>query len=325
MRVAVVGCGLIGRKRALALHGISDIECCFDISTESALRFSIEFNCRRSESLTELLQDQNIDYVIVATQHSSLAEVANRALISGKHVFIEKPGANNSKALRELKKLAEQQSLKVHIGFNHQFHPAIARLFEFITAGAIGKLLFIRGSYGHGGRKGYEKEWRARKSESGGGELVDQGSHLLDLALKVLGDLTVEYAATPTYFWDMQVEDNAFMVLKNQSGSLAFMHASWTEWKNKFSFEVFGEKGKIEVLGLGKSYGLETLKIYSMSPEMGPPDLETFSFPDDDNSWKVELENFERDIKNGTNFSNNLDSSIRVLELIEQIYNRTNK
>jgi predicted dehydrogenase len=157
MRVAVVGCGLIGRKRALALHGISDIECCFDISTESALRFSIEFNCRRSESLTELLQDQNIDYVIVATQHSSLAEVANRALISGKHVFIEKPGANNSKALRELKKLAEQQSLKVHIGFNHQFHPAIARLFEFITAGAIGKLLFIRGSYGHGGRNGVQE------------------------------------------------------------------------------------------------------------------------------------------------------------------------
>jgi predicted dehydrogenase len=144
--------------------------------------------------------------------------------------------------------------------------------------------MFIRARYGHGGRVGYENEWRAQPAISGGGELIDQGSHLIDLSRWFLGDLTVDYAAVPTLFWRMQADDNCFLALRSGSGQIAWLHASWTEWKNTFSFEIFGRDGKLVVDGLGGSYGQERLTYYRMLPQMGPPETTTFDFPEQDQS-----------------------------------------
>lgn len=325
MRAAVIGCGLIGRKRAEAMPKEVQIVGCFDLVSESARKFAKDFECEIYTNLEQVLDDSGLDFLIIATQHNTLASLALLSLKSNKHVFLEKPGASNSEDLRMALNEAESRNLKFHIGFNHQYHPAILKMLEFINDGVIGKLMFLRARYGHGGRLGYEKEWRADKVISGGGELIDQGSHLIDISLRMFKNLSVDYAYTPTYFWNMPVEDNAFMALKDNEGRMAFLHASCTEWKNMFSLEVYGTSGKIEVSGLGRSYGVETLTHYQMLPEMGPPLAKSWQFTGPDDSWRLELKDFISDIKNNTHCSDNIASSIRVLELIEQIYERTGR
>ena len=320
INVALIGCGKIGEKRVLALQGIANVLICYDLNIENSLEFAKNNFCSSAKNLNEIFDNPNIDAVFIATSHDSLATLALQALNSNKHVFIEKPGAINywefSKVIDSL--VVDKKVL--HVGYNHRYHKSIRKAISMVESGVVGKILFVRARYGHGGRVGYNNEWRADKNLSGGGELIDQGTHLLDLSHAFLGDITLEYGATPTYFWDMSVEDNAFIVVKNKIGAIGFLHASCTEWKNTFSFEVYGEFGKLEMSGLGGSYGIEKLTHYDMSPEMGPPDTYAWEFPMADDSWKIEVEEFIRDVENGTSISSNIDSSLSVLELVSEIY-----
>jgi predicted dehydrogenase len=298
---------------------------CFDEVVSVAEGFATEFNTRNFASLNELLEIQDLSFVVIATRHDSLHSLATAALHAGKHVFIEKPGAISHHQFEKVCEVARKRSLRVHVGYNHRYHPAVRKALELSSDGLIGEVMFLRGRYGHGGRLGYEKEWRADKSKSGGGELIDQGTHLIDLSIGFLGELNLDYAATPNYFWDMAVEDNVFISLKNIEGNIAFLQASCTEWKNMFSLEIYGKTGKIVISGLGRSYGLETLTFHKMLPEMGPPLTETWSFPEPDDSWAIEMSEFINDLQTGTNNSDNLESSLEVLRVIGEIYSRTKR
>jgi len=325
VKAAVIGCGLIGRKRALAFPDGVELVGCFDEVASAAEGFATEFNTRNFASLSELLEIQDLSFVVIATRHDSLHSLALAALHAGKHVFIEKPGAISHLQFEKVIEVSRKRDLRVHVGYNHRYHPAVRKALKLSSDGSIGEDMFLRGRYGHGGRLGYEKEWRADKSKSGGGELIDQGTHLIDLSIGFLGELKLDYAATPNYFWDMAVEDNVFISLKNIEGNIAFLQASCTEWKNMFSLEIYGKTGKIEISGLGRSYGEETLTFHKMLPEMGPPLTETCSFPEPDDSWAIEMSEFINDLQTGTNYSDNLDSSLEVLRVIGEIYSRTNR
>ncbi|CAN1529857.1 MviM Predicted dehydrogenases and related proteins [Candidatus Nanopelagicaceae bacterium] len=325
MKAAVIGCGLIGRKRAKAFPEYVELVGCFDEDTLVGESFATEFKTTNFTSLGELLKIRDLNFVIIATRHDSLHSLAIAALNAGKHVFIEKPGAINYFEFKKVCELARKKDLKVHVGYNHRHHPALRKAFELSGEGMIGEIMFLRGRYGHGGRLGYEREWRADKSKSGGGELIDQGTHLIDLSIGFLGVLQVDYAATPNYFWDTAVEDNVFMSLKNRTGGIAFLQASCTEWKNMFSLEIYGKIGKIEISGLGRSYGVEALTFHKMLPEMGPPLSETWSFPEPDESWVIEMGEFLNDLQTGASRSDNLDSSLEVLRVISEIYSRTGR
>jgi predicted dehydrogenase len=325
MKGAIIGCGLIGQKRAVALPESVELIACFDAVNSIAETFAIEFGTKSFTSIHELLALQELNFVVIATRHDALSAFALAALNAGKHVFIEKPGAINHDELLKVYEAAKQNKLRVHIGYNHQYHPAISKALEMFKRGSIGELMFLRGRYGHGGRLGYETEWRADKLKSGGGELIDQGTHLIDLAIGFLGGVLVDYAATPNYFWDMPVEDNAFISLKNNKGNIAFLQASCTEWKNMFSLEVYGQTGKLDISGLGRSYGVETLTFHKMLPEMGPPVSETWSYPGPDDSWALEMQEFIDDLRTGARNSDNLDSSLEVLRVISEIYSRTSR
>jgi predicted dehydrogenase len=322
--VGIIGCGLIGEKRARSFENLVKIASCYDTNISRSNSFALKYNCENVKNANEIFENESIDIIFIATTHNSLADFAEKSLGSGKHVFIEKPGAINNIKLSEVYQLALEKNLLVHVGYNHRYHPALRQAIKAFNSGEIGRLLFLRARYGHGGRLGYEKEWRADKELSGGGELIDQGTHLLDLSMAFMGEISLEYGATPNYFWNMNVEDNAFVVVKNNSGAIGFLHASCTEWKNTFSLEIYGETGKLEISGLGGSYGIEKLTHYKMLPKMGPPKTSSWEFINDD-SWELEVKEFIEDIEKKNIHHSNLISSIKVLELIQNIYERTGR
>lgn len=319
-RVAVVGCGLIGNKRARNLAG-AQLAVAYDAVRERAEALAATApGCALASSWEEAVQWPGADIVVVATPHDALVPVAVAAAAHGKHVFLEKPGARTAGELDSVIEAARHAGVLVHVGFNHRYHLAVRKAREIFDSGVLGDMMFVRGRYGHGGRPGYDKEWRSVPKISGGGELIDQGSHLIDLARWFLGEFVSVQATIATYFWDMPVEDNAFLLLQTAAGQTAFLHASCTEWKNLFSLEIYGRQGKLEIGGLGGSYGVERLAYYRMLPEMGPPPTTIWEFPMADDSWAVEFQTFLDDIDSGRQPVPGLSDARAVLEIIDRVY-----
>lgn len=318
--VAIIGCGLIGTKRAAALGEGRLLACC-DVVRERAERLAR--GRPGAEAYTDwraAVRRPGVDIVVVATTHDLLAPVGCAAAEAGRHVLLEKPGARRAAELDAVREAAARSGVLVRVGFNHRYHRALRKAREIFTSGAPGELMFVRGRYGHGGRPGYEREWRAQPEKSGGGELVDQGMHLIDLSRWFLGDFTRVCGRTRTFFWQMPVEDNAFLLLETARGQVAFLHAGWTEWKNLFSFEIAGRNGKLEVTGLGGSYGTERLAWYRMLPEMGPPVTTIWEYPMADDSWAVEFAEFLEDIRLRREPSPGIADAAAALRVVESLY-----
>ena len=320
MKLAIIGCGRIGQKRSQALAG-AELAACADRERGRADQLARSArDCAAFDDWRHVIDDRTIAVVVVATPHDSLATITAAAISAGKHVLVEKPAARRVDELRGLDETARQHGSLVRVGFNHRYHRSLRKAREIVESGALGALLFVRARYGHGGRLGYEREWRAQPQVSGGGELLDQGTHIIDLARWFLGEFVQVEGSAHTYFWDMQVDDNAFLLLKTATGQVAFLHASCTEWKNTFSFEVFGREGKLHVEGLGGSYGVERLTWYRMLPEMGPPETTMWEYPMADDSWTVEMREFMDDIRLRRQPSVGLRDAIAALQVVEKIY-----
>ncbi|MCC7518704.1 MAG: Gfo/Idh/MocA family oxidoreductase [Verrucomicrobiae bacterium] len=326
MKVAVVGCGLIGKKRVNAL------------GADHALVAAVDKDLARAQALAamrpgavatanwrEVVRHPDVEAVIVATTNDSLAPVTLEAIRAGKHVLVEKPAARSPDELVPVLAASERAGVHVQVGFNHRFHPAFLKARAIVDSEALGPLMFLRARYGHGGRVGYDREWRADPKVAGGGELLDQGVHLIDLSRWFLGDFVRQEGWVHTWFWDMPVEDNGFLLLRTKEDRAAWLHASCTEWKNLFSFELYGRVGKLHVEGLGGSYGVERLTFYRMKPEMGPPDNETWEFPGEDTSWRAEFESFARKIATGEGGVPTLGDAKAALEIVAKAYEQSGK
>jgi predicted dehydrogenase len=268
-----------------------------DLDKERAQLAAATTNCAPNVDLETVLHDSEVDVVIVATSNAALAPNTLQAVKAGKHVLVEKPGGIRSAELAEIESVAAASRALVRIGYNHRFHPGFRKAYQLVREEDLGEVMFIRSRYGHGGRVGYDREWRMDPARSGGGELIDQGVHLIDLAGSFLGEFPVVDGHAATYFWDTQVDDNAFLSLRTAGGQTAWLHASCTEWKNLFSFEIYFKRAKLHIEGLGGSYGLERLHYYKMLPEMGPPETIVYEFPRADTSWTLELDEFLEDIR----------------------------
>jgi predicted dehydrogenase len=320
VQVAIVGCGRIGQKRARALAGASLATCVDIVRSRAEAAAAHADSVHISTDLDSVLKNDNVDLVIVATPNNSLVEIATAAINAGKHVLIEKPGARHSEELEDLTELGRKSNVRIRIGFNHRYHPAFRKARHIVDSGNLGPLMFVRARYGHGGRIGYNREWRNQPKLSGGGELIDQGVHLIDLARWFLGDFTEIDGHADTFYWDMAVDDNAFLLMKTQEKKVAFLHVSCTEWKNTFSFELYGQNGKLQVDGLGGSYGVERLSWYRMLPEMGPPETTIWEYPMADDSWQFEMSEFLEDIRLNRVPEPGLAEAIKTLKVVENIY-----
>lgn len=331
INVIIVGSGVIGERRGTALPLNAKVIACIDPNIERAKGLAAKTGeCPAFNSVEEFFKTHGSippkTVAIVATINGALVEVTQKLLDKNIHCIVEKPAA---RSYSELSKLKIPQNIFLKIGFNHRFHPAFEDLQNEISSNPQDPIMYIRARYGNGARVGFDKEWRSQVSLSGGGELLDQGVHVLDLAGSLLGQMKVETSWCRTHFWNMDVDDNAWAILSTAKGQTFSFHVSSSEWKNEFRFEVYTRNRKYVWNGLGRSYGPETLTIYKMKPEMGPPGVVEKSYPAGDDSWLKENSYFFDLIEKGAAPENRralrggFEDALQCLSYVESIYKKS--
>lgn len=323
LRVALVGCGLIGTRRAerAANHEMTTLALAVDTSQKAAETVADRFGASAAQDWHLAVDDPAIDLVVVATPNGLLHDIAIAALDNGKHVLIEKPMGCDFAQAQRIAEHAKRARGLLKIGFNHRYHPALCVAHGVFGNGEIGDPVALRVRYGHGGRPGYENEWRGNPKLAGGGELTDQGVHVADLLHWFLGMPAQAFAFLGTHVWPIApLEDNAFGLLRYANRCVASMHTSWTQWKNLFSFELFGTAGSLTVEGLGGSYGVERLVHATRNARGGPPKLDERLFEEPDRSWSLEWDDFIHAIRAGTPYWGTPDDGLAAMRIVDALY-----
>lgn len=299
MKVGIIGAGLQGRRLAPAVRELPQTELVVVSAAhrESAQRLADSMRCQAAVGWETVVEREDVEAVIVCTPPHLHAEISIAAMRRGKHVLCEKPLARTLEEAAAMLATARQAGVRLQCGFNHRHHPGLQQAHRWFEDGLIGEPIFIRSHYGICGREGYEKEWRADPEVVGGGELMEHGIHIVDLARWFLGEFAQVTAFSETRYWRTgHLEDNAFALYRTAEGVVASLHASLTQWKNAFSFEIFGRDGYIAVEGLGGSYGTERA-IIGKRDLTAPFSEEITEFRGPDRSWHREWEEFVRAIK----------------------------
>ena len=321
--VGIIGYGRVGQRRAQFAHEHpkTEIKVIAEINSTQINDAEKKYDCKVIKNWKDLIMRPDIQIVTVSVPNGLGAEMATAALRAGKHVLMEKPMGKNILEAKELAEVAKKARGRFKVGFNHRYHPAIRKALRLCKEGRIGKIINIRARYGHGGRPGYEGEWRGNKELAGGGELTDQGVHVLDLIYAFTGMPSQAFAWAQTAVWPIQpLEDNGFGLLRFSDGTVASFHTSWTQWKNLFSFEVFGDKGSLVIDGLGQSYGPQSLQTAIRRPEMRVLDVETESFEDTEHSWRNEWEEFMGAVDKGIAFTGSAENGLCVMKMLDALY-----
>lgn len=330
INIGIAGYGKMGKIRELSFLRSKDVllTSVFD-NEHKAISKDINF----CDTYQKLL-DSNVDAVFVSTYVNVAAEYVLRALEAGKHVFCEKPPAMNQSELKKIREFQKKSNLILKYGFNHRYHYSVMEAKKIIDQSSMGKLLWIRGVYGKAGSLDFDINWRNYKQYSGGGILMDQGIHMLDLFRYFSDDefdCLVSYM--DTIFWDIEHEDNAVLILRSKSGVLSTLHSSANQWRHKFLLEMTFENGYINLDGILSSTGSYTpekliygyRELEDISKAMGKPN-ENISHFENDDSWQLELEEFIKAIRGDSAILHgSLDDALEVMKLIDMIYKKQKK
>ncbi|MDA0328582.1 MAG: Gfo/Idh/MocA family oxidoreductase [Gemmatimonadetes bacterium] len=327
LRAGIIGYGYMGeiRRRNIADHPDLEFAAVCDPHRHDTLGHLGVPVFERWEDLV----DSDLDAVFVCTPNHLIPEAAVRALNAGKHVFCEKPPG---RSLSDVQRICEAEKANpgttLVFGFNHRHHPGITDAKALIDSGSLGEVLTLRGVYGKGGGYDYHRSWRNDPAVGGGGILLDQGIHMLDLFRLFLGDFEEIIGMRAVTCFDVPVEDNAVVVLRTAVGQLAQLHSSATSWKHTFRLEIGCSRGYAVVSGLLSktgSYGRETLLVGRRPAPtermaVGNPREET-TYYDHDPSWDIEVGHFVECIQQGTPVTkgNSVDA-LRVMEIIDRVY-----
>lgn len=323
--VGIIGYGVVGKRRAISINksrylnlvAISDIN-----SDNKPNDTSIAF----FKSYKDLIKKTKINAIFICLPTKDAAIATKLAIKSGLNIFCEKPPATSYKALLEIKKILPRGNKLVLIyGFNHRYHDSVIEAKKLIKSNKYGKIINFRGVYGKSTIVGFDGGWRSSKSQSGGGILIDQGIHILDLILNFSSDFNKIYSFTSNNFWKYDVEDNAYILMKNKKNQVAIVHSSATEWRHKFRLEIGLEKALIELKGIlssTKSYGEEELTItpkndYSKTGSLNSTTKKYL----EDNSWDLEVRKFEDTILgNKKVLEGSIDQALSVMKIIDKVY-----
>ncbi len=323
MRVGLIGAGLQGHRRAPVLRALAGTELVVigAAHLEAARQLAERVGgCAVVEGWEPVVEREELDAVIVATPPHLHAEISIAAMRRGMHVLCEKPLARTVEEAEEMLTVARESGVILQCGFNHRYHPGIRQARRWFDDGAIGEPMFIRCRYGIGGRPGYENEWRADPQIVGGGQLMEQGIHAVDLSRWFLGEFAEVSAVTANHFWKTDpLEDNAFALYRTAGGAVASIHSSLTQWKNLFSFELHGSDGYIAVEGLGGSYGPERA-ILGKRDVTAPFGEEIVEFRGEDRSWLEEWKEFAAAIEEAREPLGSGEDGLIALQLVFAAY-----
>ncbi len=294
MRVAFIGTGLQFSRRApvIAQFPGTAITAIASLHLEHAQQAAAPYGCFATARWQDVVGRADVDAVVICTPPHVHAPIALAAIAAGKHVLCEKPLTRTVAEAGAVVQAADRAGVTLKCGFNHRHHPAIWEAKRLLDRGEIGRPTFGRCRYGICGRPGYEKEWRADPQQAAGGQFVEQGTHAIDLFRWFLGEITEVACMTGIRYFDQQaLDDNGMALLRAAGGAMASLHASLTQWKNQFSFEVFGTDGYVMVEGLGASYGTEKL-IFGKRDFNAPFNDHVTEYRGGDKSWNAEWKEF---------------------------------
>lgn len=325
LRAAIIGYGKMGqiRHRAMERHGGFEVVCACD--AHASFDASIPL-------LTDPagIYNYDPDVVFSCVPNRMIPDVVCEALERGKHVFSEKPPGRNSDDVRRMRAAeARNPALVLKFGFNHRFHDAIEDAKRLIEAGTMGDLYFMRGVYGKAGGANYAQNWRNDPAQSGGGILIDQGIHMLDLFLMFADHFSDVQSMVQRKFWtDVPVEDNAFALMRTQEGVVASLHSSATQWQHKFTLELYARGGFISVNGIlsaSGTYGTEVLNVAlnRLDKDGNPipnPESQEVRYTVD-HSWDKEIAEFHDAVVKGAPIRcGTSQQALDVMTLVERIY-----
>lgn len=322
MKIGLIGAGLQGKRRAKALEHFGDAQLVIvaDADQDRANLLAKKVGCDATTEWEKAVARSDVEIVIVCTPPNLHTTISVEALRSGKHVLCEKPLARTIDEAQWIIDTARVNRVKLKCGLNLRHHSGVQQAKKWLDQNDIGEPIFLRLRYGIGGRPGYEREWRATREISGGGQLMDQGIHAIDLSRWFLGDFTEVFGVLQTGFWDISpLEDNAFVLLRNLKGQVASIHVSWTQWKNLFCLEIFGKEGYTMIEGLGGSYGVEKA-ILGQRAFLQPFKEESIEFRGDDRSWELEWQEFITAIKENREPLGNAADGLEALKIANAIY-----
>lgn len=322
-KAGIIGYGKMGKIRHQAIDEVALIE----VVAISEPTIGAEHETIPNLTNDEVIQNEDIDIIIICTPNFLNKKLAIEALNSGKHVFCEKPPCFTGQDMEEIIAAESESGCKLMYGFNHRHHDSIMRMKELIDEGMYGRVLWMRGRYGKSVTSDYFHEWRAKKELAGGGILIDQGIHMLDLFLYLGGNFDTVKAEVSNLYWNLEVEDNAFVILKNsENGMVASLHSTMTQWRHIFSLEIFMEKGYMVLNGINTSsmsYGKEVLSIAknrSAAPAATWKDEVKTQYLIN-NSWRYEMEHFLHAITDDqpVEIGNSADA-LALMRIIDKIY-----
>ena len=328
MKVGIAGYGIVGKKRYCSILAQTNFEVTSVSECNPEVKKDIPDGIKVFDSYKDLIKDASIDILFVSLPNKFAAEAVSFGLKKGLHVFCEKPPSRTLSELIAVKETSKKYpSLKLMYGFNHRFHLSVEEAKEIIDKNTFGKIINMKGVYGKSQMISFNQtDWRTIREQSGGGILLDQGIHMLDLIRYLSGESFFDiFSFIDNAFWNFDVEDNAYVLMKSPKGIVAQLHSSATQWRHVFNLEITLQKGSLVLGGLltgSKSYGDETLKIITSDPEKdnGAPRESTSKY-NEDVSWDNEIKYFSNCLKNDLKIERgSIDDAIETMKLVEAIY-----
>lgn len=328
MNCGIIGFGKMGITRAKAIleSGRGIVSKVYD----PHLPAKVDFPVAKSED--EILDDPAIQAIFVCTPNFRIQPLTIAALQRGKHVFCEKPPAFTAAQVEEVIAVEQKSAGKLMYGFNHRHHGSVKRARAIVESGDYGRLLWMRGRYGKSVDKDFFNGWRAKKDLVGGGIFLDQGIHMLDLFLLFANEFHDVQAMVSDLFWGIPgIEDNVFANFRNRdTGVVASLHSTMTQWRHLFSLEIFLEKGHVVLNGIktsSNSYGNEELtvernKLRGPAIEWGEKQIYHY---ETDTSWLSEIEHFFNGVIEGQPIlMGRSQDALRLMKLVDRVYEEPN-
>ena len=328
MRVGIAGYGVVGKIRHRSIEANTSYQVTAISEFNERARVSIPQGLEVHNDYKSLIESAQIDIIFISLPNQFAAEATCLSLQKGLHVFCEKPPARTHAELLEVQKQSSKfPDLKLMYGFNHRFHLSVEEANSIINGNSLGRIINMKGVYGKSQMISFDQtDWRTNREASGGGILLDQGIHMLDLIRYLSGEnFTQIFSFIDNAFWNFDVEDNAYVLMKSPAGLVAQLHSSATQWRHVFNLEITLEKGSLILGGLltgSKSYGDETLTVISSDPskDNGLPRESTSKY-NEDVSWDNEIKYFANSLAENTSIERgSINDALETMKLIEIIY-----